>query len=151
MFWNDTPAGWGTSSAGWGISSSHYSLLVCHMIIQIHFFSLGLSHDNPDPFFFSLGLSHGNPDPFFHWACLRPQTKSVPVVIAVTQAVWFCGRSQGLPLILGVVASPCHLHCLDTIIQYIVVRKIIREYHSPSARKSRLWGRYTQSLAVPKW
>ena len=92
------------------------------MLIQI-IFSLGLAHANPVPFFFSLGLVHANPYPFFHWAWHM-----------LIQIHFFTGLGlqshrlsdssgasypQGLSSMHGVVASPCHLHCLDTIIQYI--------------------------------
>ena len=79
------------------------------MLIQFHFFSLG--------------LAHANPHPFFHWAWHM-----------LIQIHFFTGLGlqshrlsdslgalypQGLSSMHGVVASPCHLHCLDTIIQYI--------------------------------
>ena len=71
------------------------------MLIQI-LFSLGLAHANPDPIFhwawhmliqiqFFTGLGTCQSRSFFHWACLTSQLKSMPVVFAVTQAIWFFG------------------------------------------------------------
>ena len=90
------------------------------MLIQIHF---------------SLGLAHANPDPFFTGLVSRPKQSPCLWCLQSHRPSDSSGGSypQGLSSMHGVVASPCHLHCLDTIIQYIVVRLILREWHSPSA------------------
>ena len=113
----------------------------------VPFFSLGLAHANPDPFFhwawhmliqihFSLGLAHANPDPFFTGLVSRPKQSPCLWCLQSHRPCDSSGGSypQDLSSMHGVDASPCHLHCLDTIIQYIVVRLILREWHSPSAR-----------------